>query len=157
MACSEVEALTKHRDDLGAALDRMRIDVATARSILLRGAAAGHPTDLVAIARMEHLRRALAEACVLASADPRNLDDANAERARARILELERHAAPTLDQDREERLQRLARYIVDFFSDRNGGELAEHFDDMRHADFDLLLEQLALILKHGGKPPNWVT
>ena len=50
----------------------------------------------------------------------------------------------------------LARYIVSFLQRRNRGELQDAFDQMRVGDYNLLLEELAMILEHRGKPPNWV-
>lgn len=49
----------------------------------------------------------------------------------------------------------LAKYIVDWLRNRNGGELAEAFGDMKLCDYEMLVGELELILKHGGKPPSW--
>ncbi len=50
----------------------------------------------------------------------------------------------------------LTEYIVEWLIERNGGELAEAFGNMRVRDFDGLRQELTMILEHGGKPPNWV-
>lgn len=50
----------------------------------------------------------------------------------------------------------LARYILQHLRERNGAELDEAIGNMRLLDFELCVNELALILKHGGKPPNWV-
>ncbi len=56
----------------------------------------------------------------------------------------------------DEQVERLARYILDFLQNRNGGELEGAIGNMRMSDYRLLHEELKMILKHGGKPPNWV-
>lgn len=50
----------------------------------------------------------------------------------------------------------LAEYVVQWLQSRNGGELREAFANMRLGDYVRLHDELALILLHGGKPPNWV-
>jgi hypothetical protein len=50
----------------------------------------------------------------------------------------------------------LADYIVEWLTTRNRSELAEAFGNMRVRDFELLKDELRLILKCGGKPPNWI-
>jgi hypothetical protein len=50
----------------------------------------------------------------------------------------------------------LAIYIMEWLMNRNGGELREAFYNMTVRDFRNLKEELQLILKHGGKPPNWI-
>jgi ribosomal protein L39E len=51
----------------------------------------------------------------------------------------------------------LAFYIYNWLERRNGGELAGPLGNQRVSDRKLALDELALILKHGGKPPNWVS
>lgn len=53
-------------------------------------------------------------------------------------------------------MKELAAYVLEFLESRNGGELREVFDNMTRKDYSLLLEQLSMILEHGGKPPNWI-
>ncbi len=62
-----------------------------------------------------------------------------------------------IDRDiaRTELAPKLALYIVNFLRERNGAELDPQFKNMTVANFELLIEQLALILKHKGKPSNW--
>jgi len=55
-----------------------------------------------------------------------------------------------------EAVDELTYYILEFLRTRNDGELREAFESMRVKDFNLMREELALILTHGGKPPNWV-
>lgn len=50
----------------------------------------------------------------------------------------------------------LAKLIVEFMRTRNRGELDEAFGDMRVRDYELLHEELGMILAHKGRPPNWV-
>lgn len=50
----------------------------------------------------------------------------------------------------------LADYILTWLQERNGGALQDAFDNMRMKDARLMTAELALILEHGGKPPNWV-
>jgi hypothetical protein len=50
----------------------------------------------------------------------------------------------------------LPAYIVQWLRSRNGGELQHAFADMRVCDYELLLDELKLILAYGGHPPNWV-
>jgi len=50
----------------------------------------------------------------------------------------------------------LASYIIEWLQSRNGGELRGAFADMRLGSYQDMREELELILKHGGKPPNWV-
>lgn len=50
----------------------------------------------------------------------------------------------------------LAAYIIEWLQVRNGGELADAFDNMRVADLRNLREELEHILLHGGHPPNWL-
>jgi len=52
--------------------------------------------------------------------------------------------------------ERLTIYIVDWLISRNRGELAEAFGNMTVRDYENLKSELQLILKCGGKPPNWV-
>ncbi len=52
--------------------------------------------------------------------------------------------------------EQLALYIVEHMRVRNGGELCEAFDNMRVRDRALLIEELTMILEHGGRPPNWI-
>jgi hypothetical protein len=56
----------------------------------------------------------------------------------------------------EEEQAPLADYIMNWLITRNRGELAETFVNMRVRDYDCLKGELRWILKHGGKPPNWV-
>lgn len=49
----------------------------------------------------------------------------------------------------------LAAYIFDWLKRRNGGELSEPLENMRVGDARLAHEELALILRHEGHPPNW--
>lgn len=49
----------------------------------------------------------------------------------------------------------LAAYIFEWLGRRNGEELAPALDEMRVKDVALAKAELALILKHQGKPPNW--
>jgi hypothetical protein len=50
----------------------------------------------------------------------------------------------------------LARYIFEWLETRNRSELAPALDNMRVLDRRLALDELELILKCRGKPPNWV-
>ena len=50
----------------------------------------------------------------------------------------------------------LARYIFEWLAARNGGELANALDSMTVRDQRIAHEELAQILMHGGKPPNWI-
>jgi hypothetical protein len=50
----------------------------------------------------------------------------------------------------------LAEYIVRFMRRRNRAELEPAFGDMRVSDFELMVDELAYVLHHGGHPPNWV-
>lgn len=52
--------------------------------------------------------------------------------------------------------EELAAYIFTWLRNRNGGELEDALDDMRVRDRDLAIEELAMILQHKGRPPNWV-
>lgn len=49
----------------------------------------------------------------------------------------------------------LASYIIEWLETRNKGELREALDQQRIRDRKLMLDELTLILRHGGKPPNW--
>jgi hypothetical protein len=49
----------------------------------------------------------------------------------------------------------LADYIIEWLQERNGAELLEAFEAMRVRDARNLREELVMILKHGGRPPNW--
>ncbi len=53
--------------------------------------------------------------------------------------------------------KKLARYIADWLRVRNGGELEDAMCNMRVGDFENFLKELEMILKHGGKPPNWIS
>jgi len=57
----------------------------------------------------------------------------------------------------EKNRDELAAYIVEWLRSRNGEQLRPAFDNMRVGDFELMLDELALILQHGGKPPNWTS
>jgi hypothetical protein len=50
----------------------------------------------------------------------------------------------------------LALVILSWLRSRNGGELDEAIGAMRLADHENMRGELELILKHGGRPPNWV-
>lgn len=50
----------------------------------------------------------------------------------------------------------LASYIVSWLCSRNGGELNEALTSMKVRDWDLMHDELVLILMHGGRPPNWI-
>ena len=50
----------------------------------------------------------------------------------------------------------LAAYIVEWFGCRNAGEFEKVLDRQRVMDRRLMLDELAMILAHGGRPPNWV-
>lgn len=50
----------------------------------------------------------------------------------------------------------LARFILQWLRERNAGELNEVIGDMRVRDLEIAESELASILAHGGKPPNWV-
>ncbi len=50
----------------------------------------------------------------------------------------------------------LAAYIIKFLRNRNGSELDSAFGEMKVSSYMLMLEELEMILEHGGKPPNWV-
>ncbi len=52
--------------------------------------------------------------------------------------------------------RKLAEYIIEFLTIRNGGEFEPAFDKQRVMDRRLMLGELAMILAHGGRPPNWV-
>jgi len=52
--------------------------------------------------------------------------------------------------------RKLAEYIIEFLTIRNGGELEPAFDKQRVMDRRLMLGELAMILANGGRPPNWV-
>lgn len=51
----------------------------------------------------------------------------------------------------------LALYIFDWLRRRNGNELDDAIGEMSLADYENALEELEMILEHGGKPPNWVS
>jgi len=51
----------------------------------------------------------------------------------------------------------LAKYILRWLRERNGGELGAAFADMKLGDYERCASELSLILKHDGKPPNWDT
>lgn len=52
--------------------------------------------------------------------------------------------------------EELADYIFRWLERRNGGELARAIGRMRVESYRLAKEELAMILQHRGKPPNWV-
>lgn len=58
---------------------------------------------------------------------------------------------PPSKQDEE-----LASYVIEWLCSRNGGELRPAIESMRVSDFKLMHDELAHILLHGGRPPNWV-
>jgi hypothetical protein len=49
----------------------------------------------------------------------------------------------------------LALFIVRWLRERNNGELFATFAEMKVGDYEHLTDELALILEHGGCPPNW--
>jgi len=49
----------------------------------------------------------------------------------------------------------LASYIFDWLMIRNGGELNDALQTMTVRSFKDALDELELILRHGGRPPNW--
>lgn len=55
----------------------------------------------------------------------------------------------------KETAEALTDYIVEWLTTRNRAELAEAFGDMKMRDYEGLKGELNLILKCGGKPPNW--
>lgn len=65
-------------------------------------------------------------------------------------------ARPTADGPPFGRDFELADIILDWLMSRNARELEDTFDNMRVSDFRRLREELALILYHEGRPPNWV-
>jgi hypothetical protein len=46
-------------------------------------------------------------------------------------------------------------YIFQWLRDRNDGELDEAIRSMPLSSYELAVEELELILEHGGRPPNW--
>ena len=50
----------------------------------------------------------------------------------------------------------LAEYIVTWLRERNGAQLDAAISSISVEDCELLHEELAYILKHGGQPPNWI-
>lgn len=81
--------------------------------------------------------------------------------AKAELVLLERsgHSVCTLRSDEEADAEKLplARYILDFFSNRNRAELSPAIGAMGESDRELLLGELSRILRFGGHPPNWVS
>lgn len=62
-----------------------------------------------------------------------------------------RQAQHTLEQQKA-----LARYIIDeWLRNRSGAAFDRVLDEMKVGQYRSLFEELALILQHGGKPPNW--
>ncbi len=55
-----------------------------------------------------------------------------------------------------EEAERCALYIVDWLCTRNAGELEPALDEMTVRSRRDMVAELALILRHGGRPPNWV-
>lgn len=51
----------------------------------------------------------------------------------------------------------LARYIFTWLRERNEGELDVAIGDMKVYDYETAIDELTLILQHGGKPKNWTT
>lgn len=49
----------------------------------------------------------------------------------------------------------LADFILEWLESRNGAELRPALEALRVGDARRLREELALILRHGGRPPNW--
>lgn len=56
----------------------------------------------------------------------------------------------------EDIANKCAEYIFDWLKNRNGSELESAFGNMRVKDAKLMKEELIWILRHGGKPDNWV-
>ena len=52
--------------------------------------------------------------------------------------------------------EELAKYIFAWLETRNRAALRDVLESMTIADRKLALEELALILLHKGRPPNWV-
>lgn len=52
-------------------------------------------------------------------------------------------------------LKSEAEYIFEWLERRNGGQLREAIESMTVRDRRLAIDELALILLHGGRPPNW--
>ena len=50
----------------------------------------------------------------------------------------------------------LAAYIFRWLCKRNGGELNDAIGNMKVRSLCLAKDELALILEHRGKPPNWL-
>jgi hypothetical protein len=50
----------------------------------------------------------------------------------------------------------LAVYIVEWLRSRNAAQLDPAISAMSVEDYELLHDELAHILKHGGHPPNWI-
>lgn len=50
----------------------------------------------------------------------------------------------------------LAEFVVEWLRERNGSQLNDAFGEMKLRDFENLHGELAEILKHCGRPPNWV-
>lgn len=50
----------------------------------------------------------------------------------------------------------FATYVVDFFNSRNGAQLSPALGALTPEEHDLLIRELARILRFGGPPPNWV-
>ncbi len=50
----------------------------------------------------------------------------------------------------------LADYIIRWLTVRNGGELSGPMTRMSDGDREHLRTELVMILKHGGRPPNWI-
>jgi hypothetical protein len=59
--------------------------------------------------------------------------------------------SPIRTEDKE-----LAAYIVEFLRRRNAGELDPAIRKMTVGSFEILHEELELILEHHGKPPGWI-
>jgi hypothetical protein len=55
----------------------------------------------------------------------------------------------------ERNLKSEAEYIFEWLERRNRGQLREAIESMRVLDRRLAIDELALILLHGGRPPNW--
>lgn len=53
------------------------------------------------------------------------------------------------------RRDRLATYIMTWLRDRNRGRHAATIPNPDEEDHALMIEELRMILEHGGKPPNW--
>ena len=49
-----------------------------------------------------------------------------------------------------------AAYVIDWLRKRNGAQLRPAILAMSVEDYELMHDELAEILKHGGHPPNWI-